>query len=267
MEPPARATGSRTERIVESARGARARGRELGRCAQLDVSWARCRTARLVRESIQRFLLDPILTYYVRRRLSGRERCEAVRPPVVFVANHSSHIDTPIILRALPWKWRHRTVVAAAADYFYRDRRVAQLVSLIFNTVPVQRHGGGMEELAHVDDLLDRRWNLLVYPEGTRAGESAASRLHSGAGVLAAKHRLAIVPIHVAGTREAMPPGQAWPRRRLWQRRHGVRVVFGEPIRPGAGESGRAMMDRVQAFFAAQVDGGVRAGGSVRTRT
>jgi 1-acyl-sn-glycerol-3-phosphate acyltransferase len=249
---PRAATG-RAERLKESARGARARGREIGgRCAQLDVSWARCRTARLVRESIQRFLLDPILTYYTRRRLSGRERCDAIEPPVLFVANHSSHIDTPIILRALPWKWRHRTAVAAAADYFYRDRRVAQLVSLVFNTVPVRRQGGGMEDLAHVDHLLDERWNLLLYPEGTRSREGAVGRLHSGAAVLAGAHGLAIVPIYVTGTREAMPPGQAWPRRRPWRRRHPVRVVFGEPIRPAEGEGGDGVMDRVQAFFDAQ---------------
>jgi 1-acyl-sn-glycerol-3-phosphate acyltransferase len=251
---PGPGTG-RAERLRESARGAAERGREIGRCAQLDVSWARCRTARLLRESIQRLLLDPILTYYTRRRLAGRERCDGIEPPVVFVANHSSHIDTPIILRALPWRWRHRTAVAAAADYFYRDRRVARLVSLVFNTVPVRRQGGGMEDLAHVDHLLDERWNLLLYPEGTRSREGAVGRLHSGAAVLAGAHGLAIVPIYVTGTREAMPPGQAWPRRRPWRRRHAVRVVFGEPIRPAAGEGGGdRVMDRVQAFFDAQED-------------
>jgi 1-acyl-sn-glycerol-3-phosphate acyltransferase len=240
------------ERVKESARGARARGREIGRCAQLDVSWARCRPARLLRESIQRFLLEPALSYYTRRRLSGRERCDGLEPPVVFVANHSSHIDTPIILRALPWRWRHRTVVAAAADYFYRDRRVARLVSLIFNTVPVRRQGGGMDDLAHVDDLLDRRWNLLVFPEGTRSREGEVGRLHSGAAFIAGEHRLAIMPIYVSGTREAMPPGQVWPRRRVWRRRHRIRVVFGHPIRAREGENGQAVMRRVEAFFSEQ---------------
>jgi 1-acyl-sn-glycerol-3-phosphate acyltransferase len=253
VEERRKAAASRAERLTESARGARERARELGRSAQqLDVSWARCRTARGLRESIQRFVLDPILAYYTRRTTAGRDRCDTVDPPVVFVANHASHMDTPVILRALPWKWRHRTAVAAAADYFYRDRRVARLVSLVFNTVPVQRQGGGLEDLAHVDDLLDDRWNLLFYPEGTRSREGPVGRLHSGAAVLAAKHGLAIVPIHVSGTRAAMPPGQVWPRRRLWRRRHRIRVVFGEPIRPLAGESGRAVMGRVQAFFTTQ---------------
>ena len=48
-----------------------------------------------------------------------------VRRPSIFVANHSSHLDTPTILRAMPRKWRQRTAVAAAADYFYKSRRNA----------------------------------------------------------------------------------------------------------------------------------------------
>ncbi len=214
------------------------------------MPWARCRTARVARESIQRCVLGPILTYYTRRRRSGSEHFAALQPPVVFVANHSSHIDTPIILRALPLTWRHRTAVAAAADYFYRDRRIARLVSLVFNTVPVQRHGGGSADLGHVEALLDERWNLLVYPEGTRSREGAVGPLRTGAAVLAAKHRLAIVPIRVSGTRAAMPPGRAWPRRRAWRRRHPVRVVFGEPIDPATPGDRHDVIDRIEAFFA-----------------
>jgi 1-acyl-sn-glycerol-3-phosphate acyltransferase len=224
----------------ESARG----------CAQLDVPWARCRTARVLRESIQRLVLGPILAYYTRRRRAGAEGFARLEPPVVFVANHSSHIDTPIILRALPWKWRHRTAVAAAADYFYRDRRLARLVSLVFNTVPVRRGGGG-GDLGHVDALLDERWNLLLYPEGTRSREGSVGRLRSGAVVLAARHDLTIMPIRVTGTRDAMPPGQAWPRRRPWRRRHPVQIVFGEPIRPAAVDDRHDVTERIQAFFAA----------------
>ena len=39
--------------------------------------------------------------------------------PVIFAANHASHLDTPLILLSLPDEWRRRTAVAAAADYFF----------------------------------------------------------------------------------------------------------------------------------------------------
>jgi 1-acyl-sn-glycerol-3-phosphate acyltransferase len=242
--------GRGADRLKEGASAARERGRQISRCARLDVPWARCRPARVLRETIQRFLLDPIMTYYTRRKVSGRERFEDLDAPLVFVANHSSHMDTPAILRALPWKWRHRTAVAAAADYFYRDRRIAGLVSLLFNTVPVQRGGGADGELAHIDKLLDDRWNLLLFPEGTRSRAGRRQRMRSGAAVLAARHGSVIVPIHVTGTGDAMPPGQVWPRRKLWRRRYPVQIAFGDPIRPAAGESAREVTARVEEFFA-----------------
>jgi 1-acyl-sn-glycerol-3-phosphate acyltransferase len=241
------------------------RARQASGCAQLDVTWARAPVARVLRAAILLGFFGPALSYYTRRRRSGLERLAALPAPVVIVANHSSHIDTPILLRALPRRWRRRTTVAAAADYFYRDRSRAWLVSLVFNTVPVQREGGGTADLEHVDRLLDDSWSLLVYPGGTRARGHEPGRLHTGAAVLAAHHRLAVVPVHLSGTRTAMPPGQIWPRRRLWQRRHPVRIAFGEPIHPASPADRHETIEQVQAFFAAQ-DSGTRSAGDVDRR-
>jgi 1-acyl-sn-glycerol-3-phosphate acyltransferase len=171
----------------------------------------------------------------------------------VFVANHSSHIDTPLILNALPRAWRRRTVVAAAADYFYVKRPKAALVSLLFGTVPVARDGGGTSDLGHIEDLLRDRWSLLMYPAGTRhAGEGEPRRLRTGAALLAARHGLPLVPVHLSGTRGAMPPGQVWPRRKAWEPRHPVRIAFGAPIWPAAPAERETAIGQVEAFFAAQ---------------
>ena len=160
------------ERVKGLVTEARARSQEIGRsCARLDVPWARCRFARGLREFLLNGLLGPAMDFYTRRRVVGRERFDGLEAPVVLVANHSSHMDTPSILRSLPRKWRQRTAVAAAADYFYRKRLVANAVSLLLNTVPMQRTGGGLDpsSTSHVDRLMDQRWNLLIFPEGTRS--------------------------------------------------------------------------------------------------
>src|SRR3954464_4329276 len=202
------------ERVVRTARTARERGREI-KCAALDMPWARCAPARFARETILSGFFGPVMAWYVRRRIEGREVFSGARPPVVFVANHSSHMDTPAILRALPRAWRQRTAVAAAADYFYRKRWVAAAVSLLFSTVPISRKGGGMDDGSadHLHRLLRQRWNLLLYPEGTRSRNGSRGKLHSGAAVLAAAHDAAILPIFVDGTGDAMPPGVSWPKR------------------------------------------------------
>ena len=235
------------------------RGRALRKAApQLDIPWARSWVAGAIRENFLRFVLRPMMGLYTRRRSTGKDALARIKGPVILVANHASHIDTPVILAALPRRFRKRTAVAAAADYFYRNRLVAAVVSLIFNTVPLDRDGGGLgkQATAHVDKLLDQGWNLLLYPEGTRSRSGGLGRVKRGAAVLAERHKLPVVPIRVSGTSEVMPPGRFWPKRlhgKIMSKRHKVEVCFGEPIKPS--KDSAAVIDRVQNFFDANGDG------------
>jgi 1-acyl-sn-glycerol-3-phosphate acyltransferase len=240
------------EKITQGAVAARERGRDIKRAAaNLDVPWARTAPARAAREGFISFMLGPIIDWYTARRTVNREAFESLQPPVLFVANHSSHIDTPIIMRALPRKWRQRTAVGAAADYFYKNKLIAAVVSLIFNTVPIERKGGGLEggSAEHLHTILRQRWNLLLYPEGSRSRDGGLHRMRSGAAVLAAQHGIPIVPVYVEGTHDAMPPGRFWPRRKFWRRRHPISVRFGPPVVPIPGEHRREITDRLQAYF------------------
>ena len=268
----------RANRVNRSVRDARAKGSELGRTAAsrgaeigrtaasrsadigrnmrtLDVPWARCAPARMVRESILQFVLAPLMNIYTRERVWGREVFDRLPHPVILVANHSSHLDTPTILRALPLPWRQRTAVAAAADYFYKKRGVKELVALIFNTVPLSRDGGGVGNgsTAHVDKLIQQRWNILMFPEGTRSRDGQLHKLRSGAAAIAQQHGIPIVPIYVKGTHEAMPPGCNWPKKRwLFARRYRLEVKFGAPIWPRVDEHRSEVMARVRGFLEAE---------------
>src|SRR5581483_9927565 len=98
---------SRRRRVLDAARAAPARGLDVARAApargrqlraaaaQLDIPWARSWFAGLIRENFMRFVLNPIMDYYAARRASGREKLDAVKGPVILVANHASHLDTP----------------------------------------------------------------------------------------------------------------------------------------------------------------------------
>lgn len=255
---------SRKQRFLDAARAAPARSLDVARAAparagelrkaaaQLDIPWARSWLAGVIRENFLRFVLNPTMDYYAARRATGKEKLDGVKGPVILVANHASHMDTPVILSALPRKLRKRTVVAAAADYFYKNRIVASLVSLIFNTTPIERHGGGgmSKNGSHLDTLLDQGWSLLLYPEGTRSRGGMPGPLRRGAAVLAAAHHLTVVPIRVTGTAQAMPPGRLWPRRlrdKPMPKRHRIEVSFGEPI-TATGDPNE-LMESVRGFF------------------
>ena len=170
--PPSSQQSSLKDRVTDVARSAPAKGRELRAAAgQLDIRWARSAPARFVRERFMQFLLNPVMNFYSTRFATGKDKLGALKGPVILVANHASHLDTPVILSALPRKLRKHTAVVAAADYFYRNSFVASLVSLIFNTVPIDRRTAAATRArtpSHLDKLLNEGWNLLLYPEGTR---------------------------------------------------------------------------------------------------
>jgi 1-acyl-sn-glycerol-3-phosphate acyltransferase len=251
-ESTAQHTPDRVKEIAaQAAQNAPEQYRRLRKAAsELDVKWARSKPAIWVRENFMQFVLKPLMNYYASRRAEGSERLLDLKDPVILVANHTSHMDTPVILSALPRPLRKRTAVVAAADYFYNNRLTAWLASLAFNTVPVDRRGGSGvgKGGSHLDTILDDGWNLLLYPNGSRHNNDG--RLRRGAAVMAETHHRKIVPIIVQGTAEAMPPGQGWPKRlrgKFFSRRHKIEVRFGDPITPEGDVA--ATIERVQEFF------------------
>jgi 1-acyl-sn-glycerol-3-phosphate acyltransferase len=223
--------------------------------ADLDIPWTRARAASRLRELLICGLLGPLMDLYTRRRVSGHERLDDLKGPVVFVANHNSHMDTPVILRALPGRWRRRTAVAAATDYFYDKRRKALSASLAFGTVPLDRNSGagvGPDQTAHLDRLIRHGGSLLVFPEGTRSHDGRVGRLRTGAALLAAEHHRPIVPIYVSGTSQAMPRGHRWMVFKAGRPgpRHPLEIRFGKPIATGASERPSEVMEQVRLFLA-----------------
>lgn len=220
-----------------------------------DGAWARTAPAVAVREALLHGFFGLMIDAYTTRTVTGTEHLATVEPPVIFVANHSSHIDTPTILRSLPTPWRRRTAVAAAADYFYKVPLLGHAFTLAFNTVAVQRSkGGGVvpDAAAHLEQLIADGWSLVVFAEGTRTRDGSIGRLRSGAAVLAAEHDLAIVPVLVTGTHAVMPPGKRWMHRakgNLRGARQPIEVRFGPGVKPAADEHRTDVMERVRQFF------------------
>ena len=221
--------------------------------AELDIAWTRSAPCAALRSAFVRWALGALMDLYTSREVHGTRNIDSLDGPVVFVANHGSHMDTPAILRALPGRWRRRTAVAAATDYVYARRRNAILVSMLFGTVPIDRHGGGLTAAAHLDRLIRSRRSLLVFAEGTRSHDGRVARLRSGAAVLASEYGIPIVPVFVSGTGDAMPRGSRWMRHKhgaAGSRRHAIEIRFGAPIRAREAEHRSETMERVRLFLA-----------------
>ncbi|MBN9624569.1 MAG: 1-acyl-sn-glycerol-3-phosphate acyltransferase, partial [Actinobacteria bacterium] len=103
--------------------------------------------------------------------------------------------------------------------------------------------------------LVEAGWSLVVFPTGTRSRDGRVGPLRSGAAVLAARHALPIVPVHITGTRAAMPVGSNWmvrPQHGGRLGRHRIGVTFGAPLAVAADDEPRAVMEKVRLFLAAQ---------------
>ena len=156
--------------------------------------------------------------------VSGLERLEAIAPPALFVANHESHLDTPVLLAALPPAWRRRVAVAAARDYFFAQPAIGAAVGLTFGAFPIERTDWVRPTLKNCDWLKRHGWSILYYPEGTRSTTGELGRFKNGVGMLAVQLGLPVVPVRTAGLFGVLPKGRWLPR----PGRASVR--FGEPF-------------------------------------
>ena len=71
---------------------------------------------RILRGFLQRAVVFPLVSLPYRLKVVGRENLEGVSGPVLFASNHNLGLDNPLIIKAVPLKWRRRMAVAGAAD-------------------------------------------------------------------------------------------------------------------------------------------------------
>ena len=205
-----------------------------------DLGWARQEPVRTIRFLIQRGLLLPFTEAMAHPKVEGREWVRDLERPVIFAANHSSHADTSLILHALGDGARDRTVVAAAADYWFKRPLLGNLVSLFLNTFPFSRTGGAQAQLHSSSQLLKSGWNLVLFPEGSRSPDGRIQEFKAGVGHLANETGTPVVPLHIRGAYQIMPKGQALPLPGP------ARVRIGKPMTPAAGEGSRQFTARVE---------------------
>ena len=182
-----------------------------------------------VRRVLQQVLVFPVHRLVARPfHVEGLERIRGLELPALFIANHSSHVDTVSIIRALPAAIRRRLAVAAAADYFFRIPVVGPTTSLLLNTFPFSREGAVRTSLEHCGFLADQGWSVLIYPEGMRSASGKLLPFKLGIGLLATQLRVPVVPIAVFGGRDVLPKGRALPKPAPLSVRFGAALRFNE---------------------------------------
>ena len=216
---------------------------------EFPTDWARTPAARAARRVLFGQGLRRVVWHESSPQVEGLDALEGVSPPVMFFSNHTSHLDAPLVLGALPPKWRDRTAVAAAADYFFDVWWRAASTALVINAIPIER-AGGKRATVTAQRLVEQGWSLIVFPEGTRSPDGWMGRFRFGAARLSIQFGVPAVPIAIRGSYAAMPRGRGW----TVPGRLPVSLRFGTPLRPEPGEGHKAFSIRMQAALTRLAD-------------
>jgi len=213
-----------------------------------DTAWSRRYPVRLARAMLLDNVTRPVARLVASPLVQGTEALEGVEAPVIFAANHASHVDTPLLLSCLPLRFRHRTVVAAAADYFFDRRWKADFFAFSLGAIPIERNKVNRRSAQLAADLIDDGWSLVIFPEGGRSPDGWAQEFRGGAAYLAAKTGRPVVPVHIDGTRHILPKGGTGITRTR------TTITFGTPIWPDADENARNLGTRIETAVATLAD-------------
>lgn len=189
----------------------------------------------------QRLLMKPVIWTVVAPTVEGAGKLKKLPESFVVVANHTSHLDAPLIVTGLPYKVTRYLATGAAADYFFHTWWRRGLTGLFFNAFPVDRTGANPKSMS-ARTLVERGVPLLVFPEGTRSRTGEVQEFKAGAAAIASSAKAPIVPVAIIGAYETHPRGSSWPD----PGRKPVGVIIGEPMYAREGEAPPAFISRVR---------------------
>lgn len=172
---------------------------------------------------------------------------EQNRAPMLIIANHVTAYDGPLVQYALPG-WMRRHVAAAMSGEMLDDFRHFRnperfsprygkfdpfgplawfLLTALYNVFPLPRGRDFQRSFAHAGEALDRGFNVLVFPEGTRSVVGKLAVFRPGIGLLVKQSNVAVLPVALRGLGELKAKGRGWFRSGK------VEVRVGEPLNFG----------------------------------
>jgi len=150
-------------------------------------------------------------------KVIGRENVPK-KGAFLFVSNHTSFFDPILLGTAL-----YRSLNYMARETLFKTRCSAETMRIV-HAFPVKRDRGDLSGIRESLRILKTGKPLVVFPEGTRAKDKCLRRAKPGAGFIAVKSGVPVIPAYVWGSFDALPRG--------WKtfRPHPVRVYIGEPV-------------------------------------
>jgi len=164
---------------------------------------------------------------FFKLRVSGKEKLPR-KGPFILSPNHQSFLDGPVVASQIPWRLFKDMFYVGTSEIF--GKGLLNFLGRTFKLVPVDPDSNLVNAMRAGAFGLKQGKNLVLYPEGERSIDGLPKKFKKGAAILAAHLSVPIYPVALEGFYDA------WPRGRRFPRFSRLRVRFGDPIDPPAGE-------------------------------
>lgn len=143
-----------------------------------------------------------LATTGVRVQVRGLDRLQPGRT-YVFVANHQSIYDIPVIFASLPFQLR---IIAkqSLGSFPFLGWHLSRTGHLLVN----RRKPDPRAVFTWANGLTSKGLSLIVFPEGTRSATGVVGPFKGGSLYPAVQTGLSIVPLSIAGSRHVMLKGR-----------------------------------------------------------
>jgi 1-acyl-sn-glycerol-3-phosphate acyltransferase len=157
---------------------------------------------------VTELLLRIYMRLWHRLEVQGQERLPASGPALV-LANHVSILDVMALAAANPYL--HATTVIKASAF--RLPLVNHLVAA-WGAIPVARDGHDVTGARALMAALRAGWVVGIAAEGSRSRTGHLLPVNLVLARIAARSEVPLVPVGIAGSFDALPPGAIVPRPR-----------------------------------------------------
>ncbi len=167
-------------------------------------------------------------------------------PPAqrIYYANHTSHLDTILILASIPRAHRKTVRPVAAKEYWWNGPWRRYFADEVFHAVPLCRQYPSPDghPLRALEEALAKGDSLIFFPEGTRGDGTEIQPFKSGLFHLLTAHpKVMLVPVYIDNLNRVLPKGEAIPVPIL------CTVTFGESFAFDPGQTKRDFIAYTQS--------------------
>lgn len=165
-----------------------------------------------LKESMGAIIVKPILLFFFKIyfRLSIKGKNKLKDEPSIFIANHESFVDAPILTLAIPNVILKKTYFYALEKYFKSS--FMKFIGKHANVITVNIDKDIKNSIEEISNVLKQKKNIFIFPEGSRTKDGKISEFKKVFAIIAKELNVKIQCIGIDGAYEAYSRFDKFPK-------------------------------------------------------